>query len=72
MAKITWPTASSTSRRSVAGREWSVQLYLLVSSVLFKFLPKLIKIVCDLFEVCVTPAVEQRVDTDSHHGHLKI
>lgn len=56
----------------MAGREWSVQLYLLVSSVLFKFLPKLIKIVCDLFEVCVTPAVEQRVDTDSHHGHLKI
>ena len=56
----------------MAGREWSVQLYLLVSSVLFKFLPKLIKIVCDLFEVCVTPAVEQRVDTDSRHGHLKI
>ena len=46
----------------MAGREWSVQLYLLVSSVLFKFLPKLIKIVCDLFEVCVTPAVEQRVE----------
>ena len=56
----------------MAGREWSVQEILVVSSVLFKSLPKLITIVCDLFEVCVTPAVEQRVDTDSHHGHLKI